>query len=575
MTAHLAPAGEAGSRGGDDAATSSIGSPWYRRPVTLRLLLVLTFLTCLLGYAEKAPCRDTRNWSNEFQYTHLCYSDVVALYGAEGLADGKRPYLDAPVEYPVLIGAAMQGAAEVSRLAPARGPGQQDLAVALFSDSTGVLLTLAAGVVVACTAYCCGARRRDALLVALAPSLLVHAFTNWDLLAVAFAAGALLAWSRRAPRLAGILLGLGAATKLYPIFLLVPFGLLCLRAGRLRVWARTAGWSIAAFALVNVPVYLVAGWFTEDEQRGPGLADVLRGGGGLGAALAPHHSVAGGPVATNALLRFLHLNSTRVADWDSVPFALQYLAADFSARAFAPVHLIALGVTLVIVLSLAWSARWSGRRLGAVAVGGVLALVLVGAGLPRLLAYTRRVGTFGVTGLNFTTGLAFAAALAAIAVLVLRAPRRPRVAQIAFLTVVAFLLTNKVFSPQYVLWVVPLAVLARPLWRPFLVWQATEVAVLVTRYYFFSGAAADGAPGLALGWFVAAVALRDVALLVLSALIVRDILHPERDDVRGADPAGDDPVGGVLHGAEDRWVLRRRTRADTPVAVGRPADVSV
>lgn len=575
MTANLAPAGAAGSRDEEASAPPSTALPWYRRPVTLRLLLVLTFLTCLLGYAEKAPCRDTRNWSNEFQYTHLCYSDVVALYGAEGLADHKRPYLDSPVEYPVLIGAAMQGAAEVSRLAPARGRGQQDLAVALFSDATAVLLTLAAGVVVACTAYCCGARRRDALLVALAPGLLIHAFTNWDLLAVAFAAGALLAWSRRAPRLAGILLGLGAATKLYPILLLVPLGLLCLRAGRLRVWARTAGWSFAALALVNVPVYLVAGWFTEDKQRGPGLADVLRDGGGLGAALAPHHSLAGGPVATNALLRFLHLNATRVADWDSVPFALQYLAAAFSPRAFAPVHLIALGIALVLALSVAWSVRSSGRRLGAVAVAGVAALLLVGVGAPRLLTYTRRVGTFGVTGLNITTGLAFIVALAGIAVLALRTPRRPRVAQVAFLTVVAFLLTNKVFSPQYVLWVVPLAVLARPRWRPFLFWQATEVAVLVTRYYFFSGAAGDDAPGLGLGWFVAAVAMRDVALVVLSALVARDMLRPDGDAVRRDDPLGDDPVGGVLRGAEDRWVLRRHAPSAGPVPVGRPADAHV
>src|SRR3954447_19027749 len=100
--------------------------PWFRRPVTLRLLLVLTLFTCLLGYAEKASCRDTRNWSGSFQYTRLCYSDVIALYGAEGLSEGKRPYLDAPVEYPVLIGAAMQAAAEVSYLAPEPHAGGQD-----------------------------------------------------------------------------------------------------------------------------------------------------------------------------------------------------------------------------------------------------------------------------------------------------------------------------------------------------------------------------------------------------------------------------------------------------------------
>ena len=34
-----------------------------------------------------------------------------------------------------------------------------------------------------------------------------------------------------------------------------------------------------------------------------------------------------------------------------------------------------------------------------------------------------------------------------------------------FLIVVAFTLTNKVYSPQYSLWLVPLAVMARPRWR--------------------------------------------------------------------------------------------------------------
>jgi uncharacterized membrane protein len=563
MTAHLAPGEPARQPSSADAGTDadragafsreSSAVPWYRRPVTIRLLLVLTFLTCLLGYAEKTPCRDTRNWSNEFQYTHLCYSDVVALYGAEGLEAGKRPYLDAPVEYPVLIGAAMQAAAEVSFLVPEHRTGGQDLAVAVFFDSTALLLTLAAGVVVGCTALCAGSRPRDALLVALAPGLLLHAFTNWDLIAVAFAAGALLAWSRRAPRLAGILLGLGAATKLYPILLLVPLGLLCLRAGRLRSWLRTALWSIGTLLLVDLPVYLTAGYFTTDTSRGPGVLDVLRAGGGLGAALAPHHAG-----ATNALLRFVDLNSARVADWDSIPFALQYVAQAFSPKAFAPVHLLVLALCLGLIIGLAGRLRRSRGPLVLTAAVGLVALAAIGFGLPRLLSYTREVGSLPVGGLNLVTGCMFLVALGGIAALVLCAPRRPRVAQVAFLVVVAFLLTNKVFSPQYVLWVLPLAALARPRWKPFLVWQATEVLVLVLRYYYFSGAATDpasgGAPGVGLGWFVAAVALRDLALAVLAALVVREVLQPELDAVRAADGT-DDPAGGVLDGAADRWVL--------------------
>ena len=73
-----------------------------------------------------------------------------------------------------------------------------------------------------------------ACTLALAPALVFPAFTNWDLAAAAFAALAFLAWSRRKPWLAGVLLGLGVTTKLYPVLFLVPLLALCLRAGRIR-----------------------------------------------------------------------------------------------------------------------------------------------------------------------------------------------------------------------------------------------------------------------------------------------------------------------------------------------------
>src|SRR3954453_18066256 len=542
--------------------------PASRRSVTGRVLLGLTFLVCLLAYGEKAACRDTRNWVDEFQYTRLCYSDVVALYGAEGLSEGHRPYLDSPVEYPVLLGAAMQLSAEVSHLAPPTRPGGQDLAVALFFDASAALLTVAAGVVVVCTAKTAG-RTSEALLVALAPALVFHAFTNWDLLAVGFAAGGFLAWSRRAPRLAGLLLGLGAATKLYPILLLVPLGLLCLRAGRLRTWASTALWSVSTLLLVNLPVYLLAGYFYPTGDRGPGLRDVLRAGGGLGAALAPHHG-ARDAMATNALLRFLTLNKTRVADWDSVPFALQYVSRTFDPGTFAPLALTVLGVAALLVGAAAFRLRDRPWLVRLTLAAGFAVLALLAWGLPKVLTYTRRVQTFPVGGLNLATALALLILLAGIAVLVLAAPRRPRVGQVAFLTVVAFLLTNKVYSPQYVLWLVPLAVLARPRWRPFLAWQRGEVLVLVTRYYYFSGATSDTAPGLGLGWFVAAVLVRDLALIVLSALVVRDIWNPDRDPVRGGatTAAGsDDPAGGVMVDVPDRRRLGRSPSAAAAAGV--------
>ena len=88
---------------------------------------------------------------------------------------------------------------------------------------------------------CGDAARADAALrlaVALSPLVIAQLFTNFDAVAVALATGGLLAWSRRRPVLAGVLLGLGGAAKLYPLLLLIPLLVLCLRAGRLERAAR-------------------------------------------------------------------------------------------------------------------------------------------------------------------------------------------------------------------------------------------------------------------------------------------------------------------------------------------------
>ena len=91
---------------------------------------------------------------------------------------------------------------------------------------------------------------------------------------------------------------------------------------------------------------------------------------------------------------------------------------------------------------------------------------------------------------------------------------RPRVGQLAFLLVAGFLLVNKVWSPQYSLWLLPLAVLARPRWRSILLWQATEALLWVPRMLWYLGTANKG---VGIDWFFYAVGLRDIAVVVLMA----------------------------------------------------------
>src|SRR5262249_7858328 len=91
-------------------------------------------------------------------------------------------------------------------------------------------------------------------------------------------------------------------------------------------------------------------------------------------------------------------------------------------------------------------------------------------------------------------------------------------------------------------------------------WQAAEVG------YFFAiwaylitvaiGAPAEG--GIGPGLYFTALLARFLTVLLLCALVVRDILRPDADLVRAA--GDDDPAGGVLTGAPDRVVLRLRPR---------------
>jgi uncharacterized membrane protein len=170
------------------------------------------------------------------------------------------------------------------------------------------------------------------------------------------------------------------------------------------------------------------------------------------------------------------------------------------------------------------------------------------------------VDTYSIPALNLMSIAAFAVACAAIAVLAMAAPRRPRLAQLIFLTTAAFLLTNKVWSPQYVVWLVPLAVLARPKIVGYLIWQVAEVGYFYAIWAYLitviEGPSASGA--ISSGLYFTAVLARFGTVLLLCGLVAGECLHPERDVVRSA--GVDDPAGGVLAGAPDRVALRAGLR---------------
>ena len=162
------------------------------------------------------------------------------------------------------------------------------------------------------------------------------------------------------------------------------------------------------------------------------------------------------------------------------------------------------------------------------------------------------------------TGL-FLLLCAGIAWVTLAAPRRPRLAAVLFLIVAAFVLTNKVYSPQYALWLVPLAAMARPRWRDFLVWQFGEVVYFAGIWWFLVAYGIEDTTGLNAQQYALVIIVHVLVTLYFSGLVLQDMLVPAYDPVRndGFEDDLDDPGGGVFDGAPDRFTLRR-TRQPAP-----------
>jgi uncharacterized membrane protein len=430
----------------------------------VRVLIVLAVLASGLGLVAKDSCRDN-GWTTPYQYVHICYSDIPALYSARGLDIGAVPYLDdkgaEPVEYPVLTGAAMW--------ATARVVDAEDPRPALhYFDINALALAAAAVLVVVASARTVRRRPWDAALIALSPSLVLAMYINWDLYAVALTSLALLAWSRGRPGTAGVLFGLAAAAKFYPLLLLGPLALLCLRAGRLRELGRAVGAAVVTWLAVNLPI--------------------------------------------------------AIADWDG--WATFYVLSKDRG--------------------VGWSSPW-------------LIIQLLGGQVP--------------SALNALAASAFFLCCVAIAALALGAPRRPRLAQLCFLVVAAFVLTNKVYSPQFVLWVIPLAALARPVWRDHLLWWLGQVVHFVGLWSYFV-AMTIPERGISEAGYAWVILAHLAGTLWLVAMVVRDVLHPEHDPVRtdGAHRVGhfvDDPGGGPLDGAPDFLRLDPRAPRSWPGELAR------
>ena len=384
------------------------------RGISLALVLMCAFGTMALGTASKAPCA-SGHYGDGRQYRWLCYTDVVPLLSTEQLANGRLPFIDACApsenncdEYPVVTMYLMRAAAWIGHTYRS------------FYYTNAAIMTVFALLIAGCLWLLAG---RRALWFALAPTLLIYGTVNWDLAAVAAATAALVAWAKRRDDWAGILIGVGAAAKFYPAFLIVPLFLQGLQDLEPDRSVRLLWWSAGSWVAINLPFALIA----------PG-----------------------------EWWEFFRFNSARTPDFDSAWYiACRHVPA--TCISISNVNVLALGAFLFGSFAVIW---WKLRR---------------DPSFPR-----------------WTIG----------------AP-----------ILLMFLLTNKVYSPQYSLWLLPLFAMTMPTLRRFVAFEIADIAVFVTRFWFFG--TYTGVMVLPQQWwFEVALGLRAAVLVWCLVGWVRDDMPP-------------------------------------------------
>ena len=238
------------------AASEVIGGPLGRYAVAVAkgwryyaaVLGAASAIPMGLAVLERSHCI-VSGWATPDQFWHACFSDLPATYKDNGLAAGLGPFLSGgfsspTVAQPPLTGFVMTLLAEV---VPSGDIGSRMLwYFALWAGLAAVLLVL--------TVWWTTASVRlfpiRGAHIALSPVVVLTIVVAPDILGVALLAAGLYFWSRERLVLSGVLLGLAISARTYPLLILVALLLVCLRAGRLLVWARVAGTALVTFGAI-------------------------------------------------------------------------------------------------------------------------------------------------------------------------------------------------------------------------------------------------------------------------------------------------------------------------------------
>ncbi len=441
----------------------------------------------LILMLRQLPCRWASADSNPDRFGWMCYSDLSALYLSRDQAIGGLPYATTMWEYPVLTGYFATLANGIASLFGAQL--HPDISGQQMVDNMNIYLTVNAIGLFVCLLWIIHSVLRLsqgqttlAILVAVAPAMWTNGLINWDLLAVALALAGLADWVERRHVRAGVLLGLGVAAKLFPLVIIGALFVLGLRAdargvkmqGPPRAWP--SRWS-ALWSPESAP----GRTYAEPSSAGPpGWPD---------------------PRATTSLSVKAQTGS----------FALTQFQAWAVTAAVAALTWILVNLPVALTQFEGWQIFYtfnSGR--GADLGSWWFSLNLAGWETPNAIAWSRGCMILGYAGL---------------AALIFFARRAPSAVQIAYLAVAIMVACNLVYSPQYVLWVLPLIVLARPVMADLAVFTVSELLYFIFIWLYLRGN--DLSFGLSdAPWvYIWSIWLRLAATLFVMARVVVDVLR--------------------------------------------------
>jgi uncharacterized membrane protein len=395
---------------------------WSTEPASLPAALATTTLGLLGAYLLKVGCV-THAWADAYQYRRLCYNDIQPLFAIRGIQAGLVPYADVQLEYPPLTGMFMDGAGKALRWLADIGVLGTPSHESYFQLSAVLLAPFAFALILVLRRHTTAARLA---IVSVGTPMVLYAFHNWDLIAVALGTAGLVAFERGRQGWSGAALSAGASAKLYPAFFYPAMAADRLskgdRAGLVRLTVAAA----LVFAVINVPWVVAASGIPPVLDR-PDWAEVTQG-------------IDLRRPDTNGWVGIWTYHAGRYPDFGTVWYWIAH-----HGRALMPSDF--------------WRVPVTGQTSGFRDLVSISSLVLflagVGVFLVRGLKRHRAEGTYPVMATSLGID-------------------------------VAFQLVSKVHSPQYALWLAPLLALLNVRVRYIAFYFAADLAVFISGFYWFT-----------------------------------------------------------------------------------------